>query len=193
MPPLIAGGKIICAPEDVTDDNDNVVVHAGDVVGYSSPTVGASVGNPVAVEIWSKAIVKGKPASGTPYWHWAFPYVRVRYEGDREFTNGALANEYSGTGSATRRSPGTDSTRSTTTTTSSPTRRRSPTRSATSAPRRSPTSRRALGAVALAAPESGRRPPTTPSAASRRSSERPQRSLARQAPGHLRVPPRRRT
>jgi hypothetical protein len=98
MAALIAGGKIICATEDVLDDDDNVVVNAGDVVGYSSPTVGASVGNPVAVEIWSKAIVKGKPASGTPYWHWAFPYVRVRYEGDREFTNGALANEYSGTG-----------------------------------------------------------------------------------------------
>jgi IPT/TIG domain len=98
MAALIAGGKIICATDDVLDDDDNVVVHAGDVIGYSSPTIGASVGNPVAVEIWSKAIVKGKPASGTPYWHWAFPYVRVRYEGDREFTNGALANEYSGTG-----------------------------------------------------------------------------------------------
>jgi len=98
MAALIAGGKIICASEDVLDELDNVVVHAGDVVGYSSPTVGASVGNPVAIEIWSKAIVKGKPAAGTPYWHWAFPYVRVRYEGDREFTNGALANEYSGTG-----------------------------------------------------------------------------------------------
>ena len=98
MAALIAGGKIICATEDVLDDDDNVVVHAGDVIGYSSPTVGNTVGNPVAVEIWSKAIVKGKPASGTPYWHWAFPYVRVRYEGDREFTNGSLANEYSGTG-----------------------------------------------------------------------------------------------
>ena len=95
---LIAGGKIICAAEDVLDDADNVVVEAGEIIGYSSPGVGATVGNPVAVEIWSKAIVKGKPAAGTPYWHWVFPYVRVRYEGDREFTNGALSNEYSGTG-----------------------------------------------------------------------------------------------
>ena len=95
---LIAGGKIICAAADVTDADGNVVTAKGDVIGYSSPAVGASVGNPVAIEIWSKAIVKGKPAQGTPYWHWAFPYVRVRYEGDREFTNGALANEYSGTG-----------------------------------------------------------------------------------------------
>jgi len=95
---LIAGGKIICAAADVLDADGNTVVRAGEIIGYSSPSVGASVGNPVAIEIWSKAIVKGKPAAGTPYWHWVFPYVRVRYEGDREFTNGALANEYSGTG-----------------------------------------------------------------------------------------------
>jgi hypothetical protein len=95
---LIAGGKIICAAADVTDGEGNVVVNAGDVVGYSSPAVGATVGNPVAIEVWSKAIVKGKPAGGTPYWHWVFPYVRVRYDGDREFSNGALSNEYSGTG-----------------------------------------------------------------------------------------------
>ena len=95
---LLAGGKIICATEDILDAESNVVVTEGEIIGYSSPIVGATVGNPVAVEIWSKAIVKGKPASGTPYWHWVFPYVRVRYEGDREFTNGALSNEYSGTG-----------------------------------------------------------------------------------------------
>lgn len=82
---LLAGGDVIL-------DED------GDVVGYSSPAVGDLVGNPVAIEIWSKAIINGKPASGQPYWHWVFPYVRVRYEGDREFTNGALANEFSGTG-----------------------------------------------------------------------------------------------
>jgi hypothetical protein len=70
----------------------------GLVVGYSSPKVGDAVGNPVAIELWSKAILNGKPAAGTPYFHWAFPYVRVRYDGDREFTNGALANTFSGTG-----------------------------------------------------------------------------------------------
>jgi hypothetical protein len=83
---LLAGGKVICDPDN------------GEVVGYSSPAVGDIVGNPVAVEIWSKAIVGGKPAAGEPYWHWVFPYVRVRFDGDREFSNGALANEFSGTG-----------------------------------------------------------------------------------------------
>jgi len=102
---LIAGGKIICAATDILTDPtappgpDNPICQsAGTVIGYTSPAVGATVGNPVAIEIWSKAIVRGKPAACTPYYHWVFPYVRVRYEGDREFTNGALANEFTGTG-----------------------------------------------------------------------------------------------
>ena len=99
---LIAGGQIICSLAPIFtvpgDPTSGVCQAAGTVIGYTSPPVGALVGNPIAVEIWSKAIVKGKPASGTPYFHWVFPYVRVRYEGDREFTNGALANEFSGTG-----------------------------------------------------------------------------------------------
>ncbi len=80
---LIAGGCII-------RDAD------GNVVGYSSVGVGEAVGNPIAIELWSYANVGGKPAAGTPYWHWVFPYVKVRYEGDREFSNGLLANEFSG-------------------------------------------------------------------------------------------------
>lgn len=80
---LIAGGCII------RDEND-------EVVGYTSVGVGEVVGNPVAIEIWSYANVGGKPAAGQPYWHWVFPYVKVRYEGDREFSNGLLSNEFSG-------------------------------------------------------------------------------------------------
>lgn len=80
---LVAGGGII------RDEN-------GEVVGYTSVGVGDVVGNPVAIEIWSYANVGGKPAAGQPYWHWVFPYVKVRHEGDREFSNGLLGNEYSG-------------------------------------------------------------------------------------------------
>lgn len=82
---LLAGGNVIL-------DDD------GAVVGYSSPEAGAKVGNPVAIEIWSQAIVAGKPASDRPYWHWVFPYVKVRYEGDREIGNSRLANEFTGQG-----------------------------------------------------------------------------------------------
>jgi len=80
---LIAGGNLV-------RDED------GDVVGYTSPPVGSVAGTPLAIELWSIANVGGKPAAGTPYWHWVFPYVKVRYDGDREFTNGALANEFTG-------------------------------------------------------------------------------------------------
>lgn len=80
---LIAGGGVI-------RDAD------GAVIGYTSVAAGSTVGNPVAIEIWSIANVGGKPATGTPYWHWVFPYVKVRYEGDREFSNGLLANEFTG-------------------------------------------------------------------------------------------------
>jgi hypothetical protein len=79
---LLAGGKIICDA-------------GGEVIGYTSPEVGSVAGTPVAIEIWSIANVGGKPGS-PPYWHWAFPYVKVRYEGDREFGNSALTNEFTG-------------------------------------------------------------------------------------------------
>lgn len=82
---LLAGGNVILADDD-------------SVIGYTSPVVGAKVGNPVAIEIWSQAIVAGKPASDRPYWHWVFPYVKVRYEGDREIGNSRLSNEFTGQG-----------------------------------------------------------------------------------------------
>ncbi len=82
---LLAGGNVIL-------DSD------GAVIGYTSPLAGSKVGNPVAIEVWSQAIVAGKPASDNPYWHWVFPYVKVRYEGDREIGNSRLANEFTGQG-----------------------------------------------------------------------------------------------
>lgn len=82
---LLAGGNVII-------DGDGVVQ------GYTSPVAGAKVGNPVAIEVWSQAVVAGKPASDKPYWHWVFPYVKVRYEGDRELGNSRLSNEFTGQG-----------------------------------------------------------------------------------------------
>lgn len=80
---IIAGGCVV-------KDAD------GEIIGYTSVPVGSAVGNPVSIEIWSIANIGGKPAGDKPYWHWVFPYVKVRYEGDREFTNGMLANEFTG-------------------------------------------------------------------------------------------------
>lgn len=70
---------------------------ASDAIGYTSAPVGSVVGNPVAIEVWSYRNVGGKPGS-PPYWHWVFPYVKVRYDGEREFGNAALANTFTGQG-----------------------------------------------------------------------------------------------
>lgn len=82
---LLAGGNVIL-------DSD------GGVLGYTSPVAGAKVGNPVAIEVWSQAVIAGKPASDRPYWHWVFPYVKVRYEGDRELGNSRMMSEFTGQG-----------------------------------------------------------------------------------------------
>jgi hypothetical protein len=81
---LLSGGKAIV---DGTDK----------AIGYSSAPVGSTVGNPVSLEVWSYRNVGGKPGT-PPYWHWAFPYVKVRYDGEREFGNAALANTFTGQG-----------------------------------------------------------------------------------------------
>jgi hypothetical protein len=68
-------------------------------VGWSSPAVGddpASSG--VAIEVWSYAIKDGKKSSTMPYFHWVFPYAKVRQSGDRVIENGLLANTFEGYG-----------------------------------------------------------------------------------------------
>jgi hypothetical protein len=80
---MLAGGSVV---KDAT----------GNIVGYSSLPVQGISNVPVALEVWSIANIGGKPATDTPYWHWVFPYVKLRYEGDREFSNGLLGWEFSG-------------------------------------------------------------------------------------------------
>lgn len=79
---LLAGGKVL------VDGSD-------DAVGYTSAPIGSTVGNPVCIEVWSIRNVGGSPGT-PPYWHWVFPYVKVRYDGEREFSNTALANQFTG-------------------------------------------------------------------------------------------------
>jgi hypothetical protein len=71
----------------------------GTNVGYATTEVGVD-GNPygAAIEVWSKAIQNGKPASVRPYWHWIFPYTIMRPSGDRAIENGLLANTFEGWG-----------------------------------------------------------------------------------------------
>jgi hypothetical protein len=68
-------------------------------VGWSSPGVGDDpAGNGVAIETWSFAIKEGKKSATMPYFHWVFPYVKLRQSGDRVIENGLLANTFEGYG-----------------------------------------------------------------------------------------------
>ena len=68
-------------------------------IGWSSPAVGddpAATG--VALEVWSNAIKDGKKSATLPYFHWVFPYAKLRQTGDRVIENGMLANTFEGYG-----------------------------------------------------------------------------------------------
>jgi hypothetical protein len=68
-------------------------------VGWASPAVGDDpAGNGVAIEVWSLAIKDGKKAATLPYFHWVFPYAKLRQSGDRVIENGLMANTFEGYG-----------------------------------------------------------------------------------------------
>ena len=68
-------------------------------IGWSSPSTGDDpAGYGVAIETWSHAIIDGKKAASLPYFHWVFPYAKLRLSGDRVIENGLLANTFEGYG-----------------------------------------------------------------------------------------------
>jgi hypothetical protein len=68
-------------------------------VGWAAPGVGDDpAGNGVALEVWSHAIKDGKKAGVLPYFHWVFPFVKMRQSGDRVIENGLMANTFEGYG-----------------------------------------------------------------------------------------------
>lgn len=64
--------------------------------GWASPEAGDTPPDPVSIEIWSRAIVDGKPDVINPYFHWVFPLAYMRLSGDRTLENGLLANGFAG-------------------------------------------------------------------------------------------------
>jgi hypothetical protein len=96
----------VCDPDPILSAmlSGGVVLAGGtapnvEPLGWASAQVGEDPsGNGVAVEVWSRAIVDGKPANPNPYFHWVFPYVKTRLSGDRVIENGLLANTYEGFG-----------------------------------------------------------------------------------------------
>lgn len=68
-------------------------------VGWAAPGVGDDpAGNGVSIEAWSWAIKDGKKAGTLPYFHWVFPYAKLRQSGDRVIENGMLATTFEGYG-----------------------------------------------------------------------------------------------
>jgi hypothetical protein len=68
-------------------------------IGWAAPGVGDDpAGNGVAIEAWSHAVKSGKRAGVLPYFHWIFPYVKMRQSGDRVIENGLMANTFEGYG-----------------------------------------------------------------------------------------------
>jgi hypothetical protein len=66
-------------------------------IGWASPGVGDDpAGYGVAIEAWSWAVKDGKRDGARPYFHWVFPYVKVRQSGDRVIENGLMANTFEG-------------------------------------------------------------------------------------------------
>jgi len=69
-------------------------------IGWAAPSVGddPTGGNGVALECWSFAVKDGRRAATLPYFHWVFPYARLRQSGDRVIENGMLATTFEGYG-----------------------------------------------------------------------------------------------
>ena len=91
---LLSGGVLLAGEADPPGTTPE-----SEPLGWASAEVGEDPsGDGVAVEVWSRAIVDGKPAAVMPYFHWVFPYVKTRLSGDRVIENGLLANTYEGFG-----------------------------------------------------------------------------------------------
>lgn len=70
-----------------------------DPVGYAAPVTGVDANpNGCAIEVFSRAIVAGRPASVNPYWRWVFPYAKMYLSGERVMENGAMGNAFQGWG-----------------------------------------------------------------------------------------------
>jgi hypothetical protein len=90
---LLAGGLLLRKNTGTYNSPDRLSV------GWAAPAVGDDpAGNGVAVEVWSFAVKGGKRATTRPYFHWVFPYVKLRQSGDRVIENGLLANTFEGYG-----------------------------------------------------------------------------------------------
>ena len=96
---LLSGGVLLAGDPAANPPVANPTPGESVAMGWASAQVGEDPsGYGVAVEVWSRAIQAGKPASSNPYFHWVFPYVKTRLSGDRVIENGLLATTFEGFG-----------------------------------------------------------------------------------------------
>lgn len=68
-------------------------------IGWLAPEVGTDpMPNGVAIEVWSKATLNGKPAPTNPYYHWLVPYAVMRLSGEQVIQNDLLETSFEGWG-----------------------------------------------------------------------------------------------
>ena len=90
---LLSGGLLLRKNLGTSGQPDNKSI------GWAAPGVGDDpAGNGVAIEAWSHAVKDGKRGGVLPYFHWIFPFVKMRQSGDRVIENGLLANTFEGYG-----------------------------------------------------------------------------------------------
>lgn len=91
---MLSGGVMLAGRPDGAGGVQDPIA-----MGWASAQVGEDP-SPygVAVEVWSRAIQDGKPATDNPFFHWVFPYVKTRLSGDRVIENGLLATTFEGFG-----------------------------------------------------------------------------------------------
>ena len=90
---LLSGGLLLRKNLGTSEDPNHKSV------GWAAPGVGDDpAGNGVAIEAWSHAVKDGKRSALLPYFHWIFPYAKMRQSGDRVIENGMLATTFEGYG-----------------------------------------------------------------------------------------------
>lgn len=92
----------ICKPQPEVYEmlaDGALLLDGADTVGWAAPL---STDEPNAaglgLEVWSRAIVNGRPAATLPYWRWVFPFVQTRMDGERVLENGNMAHAFTGQG-----------------------------------------------------------------------------------------------
>jgi hypothetical protein len=96
---MLVGGDVLTAAYGSSLAPPGMIAGQTAAVGYAAESIGVEA-TPfgVSLEIWAQAVVGGKAANIAPYWHYVFPYVSFRLDGDRVVENGALATVFVGTG-----------------------------------------------------------------------------------------------